>query len=420
MVKEDTINMDVPCTVADFCELFKRADTVVGCHRETYNNDNIRVSAWDGPNRRVAFLAPYQAPGWVKKTIGYEVVKVVEQQHLEVVEEEGTLKSMTMTSSPSLYVPGMGNVSIGNVCFHVSAAENDEEACKVCTKLRCSAEQFKWLWAIRSIVEKIMLRECRTVAERFVEYCKRVVKERADHMRAEALKDMKPLNILSLPSGVDGSLSARSTDGGEASPGPASARGGGGGGVTARSLSRLSIASCNSIYYDASEDLEEPPLSSRWQSPEASPSYKLGGIGERSAISMMVNAGVQTSHRRFESLDELFFQGKDPLTGRSNAAQKPPKSRARGVRVATEEQDVLLWNPRTLHDTLTALQQQLQKVEGDINILLAAVEQNDQSRRSLGSRSSSTDWKLLLAGAAAGASMCCTALWLTWRLRSMR
>lgn len=81
--------------------------------------------------------------------------------------------------------------------------------------------------------------------------------------RAEALKDMKPLNILSLPSGVDGSLSARSTDGGKASAGPASARGGGGGGgVTARSLSRLSIASCNSIYYDASEDLEEPPLSS--------------------------------------------------------------------------------------------------------------------------------------------------------------
>lgn len=74
---------------------------------------------------------------------------------------------------------------------------------------------------------------------------------------------MKPLNILSLPSGVDGSLSARSTDGGKASAGPASARGGGGGGgVTARSLSRLSIASCNSIYYDASEDLEGPPLSS--------------------------------------------------------------------------------------------------------------------------------------------------------------
>ncbi|BDA44018.1 hypothetical protein COCOBI_05-2020 [Coccomyxa sp. Obi] len=347
MVKEDTINMDVPCTVADFCELFKRADTVVGCHRETYNNDNIRVSSWDGPNRRVAFLAPYQAPGWVKKTIRYEVVKVVEQQHLEVVEEEGTVKSMTMTSSPSLYVPGMGNVSIGNVCFHVSADEEDEEACKVCTKLRCSAEQFKWLWAIRSIIEKIMLRECRTVAERFVEYCKRVVKEGAEHMRAEALKDMKPLNILSLPSGVDGSLSARSTDGCEASAGPASARGGG---VTGRSLSRLSLASCNSIYYDASEDLEEPPLSS----------------------------------------------------------------------VATEEPDVLLRNPRTLHDTLTALQQQLHKMEGDINILLAAVEQKGQSGRSLGSRSSLADWELLLAGAAAGASICCTALWLTWRLRGMR
>ena len=57
----------------------------------------------------------------------------MEQQHLEVVEEEGTVKSMTMTSSPSLYVPGMGNVSIGNVCFHVSAGDDDEETCKVST-----------------------------------------------------------------------------------------------------------------------------------------------------------------------------------------------------------------------------------------------------------------------------------------------
>ena len=57
-------------------------------------------------------------------------------------------------------------------------------------------------------------------------------------------------------------------------------------------------------------------------------------------------------------------------------------------------------------------------MEGDINILLAAVEQQGQSGRSLGS--SLTDWELLLAGAAAGASMCCTALWLTWRLRGMR
>ena len=62
--------MSITNGTQDFCELFKRAETVVGCHRETYNNDNIRVSPWDGPNRRVAFLAPYQAPGWVKKTIG--------------------------------------------------------------------------------------------------------------------------------------------------------------------------------------------------------------------------------------------------------------------------------------------------------------------------------------------------------------
>ena len=60
---------------------------------------------------------------------------------------------------------------------------------QVCTKLKCSAEQFKWLWAIRSIVEKIMLRECRTVADRFVDYCKRAAKEGADHMVSTAYSD---------------------------------------------------------------------------------------------------------------------------------------------------------------------------------------------------------------------------------------
>ena len=45
------------------------------------------------------------------------------------------------------------------------------------TRLKCSAEQFKWLWAIRGIVEKIMLRECRTVAETFVGYCSRLAAE---------------------------------------------------------------------------------------------------------------------------------------------------------------------------------------------------------------------------------------------------
>ncbi len=62
---------------------------------------------------------------------GYEVVKVVEQQHLEIEGEEGTVKSMTMTSHPSLFVPGMGDVPIGDVRFHVTAVGEDGDSCKV-------------------------------------------------------------------------------------------------------------------------------------------------------------------------------------------------------------------------------------------------------------------------------------------------
>jgi len=86
--------------------------------------------------------------------------------------------------------------------------------------------------------------------------------------RAEVLKDMKPLNIGRVPSGLGATLSARSADGGGSGSAVDSARGGSGeaaaaaaagGGVTARSLSRISMAS---VYYDASEELEEPLPSS--------------------------------------------------------------------------------------------------------------------------------------------------------------
>lgn len=61
----------------------------------------------------------------------------------------------------------------------------------------------------------------------------------------------------------------------------------------------------------------------------------------------------------------------------------------------------------------------LQKVEGDINSLLAAVDQRGQHRRALGA-SGMTDWELVLTGAAAGAGLCCTGLWLAWRLRYLQ
>ena len=50
---------------------------------------------------------------------------------------------------------------------------------QVVTKIKCSAERFKWLWAIQGVLEKIMLRECKTVAETFVGYCGRLAREGA-------------------------------------------------------------------------------------------------------------------------------------------------------------------------------------------------------------------------------------------------
>ena len=49
---------------------------------------------------------------------------------MEIEEDaEGRVIAMTMTSNPNLYVPGVGDVSIGDVVFHVCAT--DVDSCKV-------------------------------------------------------------------------------------------------------------------------------------------------------------------------------------------------------------------------------------------------------------------------------------------------
>ena len=80
-------------------------------------------------------------------------MKVVEQQHLETrVGKDGAMTSMTMTSQPNLWVPGMGNVQIGDVCFHVYTTDGNA-SCKV---LRCQS-LLPRLYACRSQLLRSLL-----------------------------------------------------------------------------------------------------------------------------------------------------------------------------------------------------------------------------------------------------------------------
>ena len=45
------------------------------------------------------------------------------------------------------------------------------------TNLTCTAEGLKWLWAMRGAIERIMIGQCKVVAETFVDFCGRACRE---------------------------------------------------------------------------------------------------------------------------------------------------------------------------------------------------------------------------------------------------
>ncbi len=45
------------------------------------------------------------------------------------------------------------------------------------TKLTCTAEGLKWLWALRGVIERVMVGQCKMVAETFVAFASRVSRE---------------------------------------------------------------------------------------------------------------------------------------------------------------------------------------------------------------------------------------------------
>lgn len=152
---------------------------------------------------------------------GFEVIKVVEMQHLREVKDAAgdAVVDMTMTSEPAIYVPFWGsNVKMGEVVFRVRS-EPGASGCMVsrlsgytaqlpphcparqpCRKslqcirchvqrsilprvlitgmamlqvhlhLTCSADQFKFLWGIKGHVERIMLQESKRVALSYVDF----------------------------------------------------------------------------------------------------------------------------------------------------------------------------------------------------------------------------------------------------------
>ena len=74
--------------------------------------------------------AAHALPQWVGfsdrllKRAGTEVVKIRDEQRLEMERDGGRLVAMTMLSRPQLYIPGNTYLPMGDVRFHVEAADH--------------------------------------------------------------------------------------------------------------------------------------------------------------------------------------------------------------------------------------------------------------------------------------------------------
>jgi hypothetical protein len=55
---------------------------------------------------------------------------------------------------------------------------------QVHSQVACTAEGLKWLWALRGVIERVMVAQCKMVAETFVAFAARVSREGLDVVRA--------------------------------------------------------------------------------------------------------------------------------------------------------------------------------------------------------------------------------------------
>ena len=80
------------------------------------------------------------------------MVKIRDEQHVEMQREGGRLVAMVMLSRPQLYIPGNTYLPMGDVRFHVEAATYDGvPGCKAGSLLRRTGS------ALRSIVLCVLL-----------------------------------------------------------------------------------------------------------------------------------------------------------------------------------------------------------------------------------------------------------------------
>lgn len=55
------------------------------------------------------------------------------------------------------------------------------------TQLACTADGLKWLFTLRGVIERVMVAQCKVIAETFVAFCGRVCRDGLDSVSSSTL-----------------------------------------------------------------------------------------------------------------------------------------------------------------------------------------------------------------------------------------
>ncbi|BDA44034.1 hypothetical protein COCOBI_05-2180 [Coccomyxa sp. Obi] len=191
MVKRIHREAEIPgVDVTELCKWLKDPEMYVRYHEEYNNNKRITVSEWkvaqNVAERDVLFLMPLQAPSILKKTIGTDVVRVHDQHRVTAILEDGApedtdmemlppLQTVIFESKPAIAPKGQQDMPFAKVKFLFTnmPKPTGQCTCKVSVDIACTAEAFPWLWALHSIIEKVMGAQCKRTADGLIEYWQR-------------------------------------------------------------------------------------------------------------------------------------------------------------------------------------------------------------------------------------------------------
>eukprot|EP00884_Botryococcus_braunii_P009601 jgi/Botrbrau1/18642/Bobra.0367s0078.1 len=181
MVKEVVLSTVFPgVTVKEQHQLCSGPDNMIEYHKVVHNNDRIEVGPWEPEypdpsdphptcSRAVTMWQPFEAPYVVRRASGGDWIKL-EDVHVSTFDR--STGNIHQISSPRITIPTLGELQAASMVWDFfNAIDRSGQPCvQVTARISADTSDLKWLWAVRSTLEKIFVAESIKAVEGFFQH----------------------------------------------------------------------------------------------------------------------------------------------------------------------------------------------------------------------------------------------------------